>query len=219
MSTQKLPIRAVMVSVLYHDYLTVTLPRALSLLESVTVITTPEDSQTREVCRQNGIDPVISNEFHEGARIPFDKGRALDTVLRTLPEGWVLLLDADILLPKDFSPFPLDQESIHGCSRRRVVGSEQLAELEAGRTDFPLMRHQTVDGVPVPIGFFQLFHKSNGRPDGHPPALTNGHGDLELTLLWDENRRIMLPLDVWHLDSVISPTGANWHGRVTPLFT
>lgn len=212
----KLPIHAITTSVLYHDFLDRTLPRTLEVVERVTVVTAPDDFQTRSVCEKHGVDPVVTDLFTANNSC-FDRGAAIGAALSTVDPGWVLLLDADILLPAPLEiPLSvLDRDAIHGCERRLVVGSGQLSELEGGRRDFPLMRPHIEEGKPMPIGFFQLFHSSGGG--SHPSYPTAAESDAAFTRSFAS--RSMLPLTVWHLDSVESNLGDNWWGRTTPLFS
>ena len=213
-----LPIHVVVTCVLYHDFLALTLPRTLELFDQVTVVTIPGDFQTQEVCRAHGVKPLLTDRF-TGNDAQFNKGAAIQEALESVNSEWVLLLDADILLPAEWDPAfsKLNPSVIYGCERRLVVGSSQLEALQHGRRDFPLMRPHEADGRPLPIGFFQLFHRD--KVISHPSYPTAAESDAEFAKSWPVEHREMLPITVWHLDSVESPHSANWWGRTTPLFT
>jgi len=213
-----LPIHAIVICVLYHDFLALTLPRTLELFDQVTVVTTPDDVQTKKICNAHGIKPLLTDRFTEN-EAQFNKGAAIQEALKSIDSGWVLLLDADILIPVecDLLLTDLNPSMIYGCERRLVVGSSQLQELQHGRKDFPLMRPHEADGKPLPIGFFQLFHRN--KVVSYPSYPTAAESDAEFAKSWRVEHRQMLPITVWHLDSVESPHSANWWGRTTPLFT
>jgi hypothetical protein len=210
------PVHAVVPCVDYHDFLDLTLPRALSLCDRVSVITSPEDTLTAKVCRENDLVPWVTDAWHRDDAV-FDKGSALNEVLPTIKDGWVLLLDADILLPGLPNLASLHPAAIHGCRRRHVIGLDGLHDLESGRTDFPLMRAQLEEDKELPIGFFQLFRADQAPCMTHPASGNAASCDLWFTKQWHPNLRTMLDFEVWHLDSIDSTTGQNWWGRTTPL--
>src|SRR6185295_9194627 len=89
-------------------------------------------SETREVCRANSIECVITSEHdREG---DFSKGRLINKGLAFLSGAeWTLHMDADILLPADMHQVlddaHLDQACIHGCDRLNLVGYDTWRDL------------------------------------------------------------------------------------------
>lgn len=70
----------------------------------------------------------------------------------------------------------------------------------------------------VPIGYFQMWHSSQGRkyPINQGAA---DHTDVLFSVQWPRERRLLLPeLFVYHLESEPAQLGANWKGRSTKRF-
>lgn len=65
-------------------------------------MTTEQDERTRQLCEQHDLERVVSHRIHEqGAR--FNKGKGLNDGLAALEHpDWVICIDADILLPRNF---------------------------------------------------------------------------------------------------------------------
>jgi len=88
------------------------------------VVTTAEDERTRAVCRRHDLEPVLSRRLRENGDA-FNKGKALNDGLDALGScDWILLIDADILLPDNFREVlehsALDRESIYTCRYRAL---------------------------------------------------------------------------------------------------
>ena len=97
------------------------------------VVTVAEDHQTIELCRDHDIDVVFSERiFADGA--PFAKSKAInDGLQRCDRDGWLMLMDADILMPSDFREIfesipqnELSFKSIFGPKLRRMVNHEPV---------------------------------------------------------------------------------------------
>jgi hypothetical protein len=96
----------------YDDFLALTLPRTISVLENVTILTAPEDVRTLAVARAHRVPVFVTDAWWTGA---FNKARALNKWLDSLGEAsaedaWCLTLDADILLPEGE---PLDPNALN----------------------------------------------------------------------------------------------------------
>lgn len=198
-------IRGVTVSVGYGPLLAVTLPRAMRHLAECVVVTTPDDDETHVV-----VDRTPGARLHEtdaftrhGAR--FNKGLAMEEGLDALGrEGWILIHDADIVMP---DALPLDRlrpDCLHGARRRLMVDPGEWRDGLDFRA-YPPVR----DGGP--IGFFQLFRAEpiiDRRPWYDVSFTHAGGGDAYFMTHWPRSKWVTLPIDVLHL----GPIDTHWFG-------
>jgi hypothetical protein len=231
-------LEAVIVCKDYSDFLEHTLPENIQHLDRVVVVTHPDDKATRALCQKYGVDCVPTTCMHEDGD-KFNKGRAINLGLghfRGL--DWFLHLDADIVLPHNFRNLlqraKLREENLYGCDRMNVYGYEHWMKHRDHKA--PSYSHgyfvEPHKAFPVgarivhhehgytPIGYFQLWHKSQGKK--YPIHQGNAeHTDVLFACQWARQHRVLLPeVLVYHLDSCDGPTpmGANWNGRKTPIF-
>ncbi len=200
-------IRGITISVGYADLLRVTLVRNLRHLTECLVVTTPEDEATKAVAASvPGVRILETDAFtRHGAR--FNKGLAMEEGFDALGRhGFVLIWDADILLPDVMPVQDIKPNAIHGC-RRRI-----LENPESWRPDlnWNVAPHAKDGG---PIGFFQLFHAeypalASKRPWYDVSFAHAGGGDAYFIGHWDAGKRVVLPFDVLHLGL----PDRNWFG-------
>ena len=209
-------VEAIVVAVGYSDILAVTLPRNRQLFERILVGTTLEDTATQALCRQHGADCVISSRAHFGGA-QMNKGAVQNDVLRVAAKsGWLLFLDADIILPAalpatidNISPF--DRSNLFWMPRQAAAAPADLTAFDQGKP-LPVIRKP---GKDVGLGYFHLCHagaatwKANpGMSERFPTA---AGVDLEFRNRW-RGRWQELPLSCVH----VGTPGKNWRGRVTP---
>lgn len=236
-------IEAVTVCVGYGDFLWETARANLPLVDDLVVITSPDDSETRSVCKELSIRHVLSEDHKRSG--DFNKARLINRVLDQLGlQDWVLHLDADIVLPRSFRRFlewaHLDEAAIYGADRCNIVGYDNWAKLrDSGGWDHHRYgcvqsfaigstlggRHVPQQHGYTPIGFFQLFHGSALIDRGyHLRRYPIAHGDaartdVQFALQWDRRQRQLLPeVVVLHLESELAEKGVNWSGRRTRRF-
>lgn len=96
----------------------------IGLFDSWTIVTTPDDEETREICRKANLKTLLSDD---GTRFgkPFSKGRLIERGLKHLPaDGWRLHIDADMVLPHDFrhklQSSELQEDTIYGIDRLMI---------------------------------------------------------------------------------------------------
>lgn len=238
-------IEAVTVCVNYSDFLKVVISYNLPHLNRWIIVTTSKDEETRELCRKYSLQAVICDDIiREGE--DFNKSRAIATGIEHLShKGWILHLDADIILPVRtrivLDNADLDTECIYGCDRILVRNySEWLRLKETNwlteqhdyhyRVNFPQgyeigSRWASNIHSYVPIGFFQLWNGEHDLWRGihskqYPIARHDAsHDDVSHAIQWPRRKRVLLPeLIVAHLESEPAKLGANWGGRITRKF-
>jgi len=171
-------IEAVVVCVGYGDYLAITLPFTKSAVDRVIIVTDEEDHLTQEVCRKHEVEFIISKRLHEKGAV-FAKGKGINDGIGALKyKDWVLVLDADIILPKDFSAkirtLTLNSGALYYSRRwgpRRVEDIEAfIKQLNAGigrKTLYNRWANKISSGdgfhennaiEELPFGYFQLFN-------------------------------------------------------------
>jgi glycosyltransferase involved in cell wall biosynthesis len=237
-------IEAVTVCVNYADYLVEAAPFNVPHLSRWIIVTTPQDEETRQVCRRFGLE-CITTEEHRRDNGAFGKGRLIHRGVSALRGGdFILQLDADIVLPTDLQTLldeaHLDSAHVFGCDRLNVTGFDAWQRVKAGgllcrsnpwavelhRPDCRLGTRVANRGHGyTPIGYFQLWHgsASNWRDFVSKPYPfqhgTAARTDVMHSLQWDRRQRTLIPeLLVWHLESEPAEMGANWAGRRTKRF-
>jgi len=220
-------------SVNYSDYLQLILPEAVKY-GRVIVATSPADRDTIMVTEANGAECFQTNAWTNN-RAPFSKGAGINAALDyAKPDGWLLLLDSDIVLmppPPDFWPLNrMDETCMYGVRRRSCYSEDVWRKCLRDKSwyDLPLdplppvkrrgKQMKVWGGRPTanPIGlqgYFQLWHYPTA-PHRMKEHRTAAKYDVELALTWDDDKRVLLP---WNDYSVIHLGHArrNWKGRTT----
>lgn len=233
-------LEAVVTCVNFADFLDVSLEHNLCHFDRIVVVTTHEDEATRSVCTKHSIDCVCTDVFTENDS-KFSKGLAINLGLGHLQcIGWVMHLDADIVLPDNFRQMlkmsGLREDCIYGADRLTVtnrVNFNNLKNSEKFKRQFryryilePEFENTKLGARLVhkeygyaPIGFFQLWW---GPTNKKYPTVNNGsaeHTDVLHALQWPRSKRILLPtVFVYHLESETLPMGSNWNGRTSVKF-
>ena len=228
-------IDAVLVCVGYADYLRVTLPWNRRNFERVVVATTPSDRETQKVCADLNAECVQSGSLHhDGA--PFNKGRLLNDAYAELEDPeWVLILDADVLLPMDWrgqiEQLILNPGCIHHTRRLETGDQHRNRAVHALATSGAKWK-RAYGNVPLELvydvgetaGFFQLVnaraesllkHKTF-YPVEYPTA---GKSDVIFGARWPKRKRLNLPFpafDVFHFPHGPARNARNWKGRTSP---
>ena len=121
-------IEAVTVCVGYADFLAATLPENLPLVDDLVVVTSPDDEETRAVCRKHNVFHILSEDYRRGG--PFNKARMINRAFDQIGcHDWVLHLDADIVMPRQFRRLvdwaDLDERVLYGADRQRIIGFDE----------------------------------------------------------------------------------------------
>lgn len=205
-------IRAITVSVDYADILAMTLPSHRSFVESTMVVTTGRDERTIEVARQYGAQTHVTDAFYR-REAKFNKFAALEEALDAMGrEGWILIIDADIVIPVNRPAFTMKPGFLYTAHRRiKSDISDGVPEQRLWKNTYkrPMKNEEF-------CGYFQLFHADDAVLGPAPWHETNwtwaGGADSYFHAKWPDTKKIRPPFEVLHLGKIFK----NWTGRVTP---
>jgi hypothetical protein len=203
-------IRAITVCVDYDDLLAVTLPRAITHFQHVTVVTAPKDEATQALVEGTPrADCFVTDAFYRHGAW-FNKGLALEEGFDFMGrEGWIVVMDADIILPVNFKDEHVHPGHLY-CPRRRVL--RDLTQWN------PSLQWRTCPhaGDKEFAGYFQLFHASDPVLCDLPWYAVRwkhaGGCDSEFQKKWRPKRKRWLKTEVLHIGEIFT----NWRGRVQP---
>jgi hypothetical protein len=224
-------IEAVIVCVNYDDYLAITLPRHINLFDNLVVVTSTEDVKTQELCTEMGVKCIVTDSFYDNSAM-FNKGKAINQGLQALDlSDWVLFLDADILLPKDFR-YLINKQDLNPGNlyyTKRVNARNNNDDVVRYLQDETIssnwnMFNEFVDESPH--GYFQLVNKNasivkslgkNWYPDIFKSA---GECDEQFCKIWPLHKQVLLSdsFKVVHLPHGYN-RGVNWFGRKSDRFS
>lgn len=195
-------IEAFTVCVNYNDFLSVVLPINKKHFNKWLIVTVPEDTLTKEVCKKNDIKYIECRRIYENGD-KFNKGKALNDVLHHLAKrDWLIHIDADIILPNNFREIVdglnLNREFLYGATRKEIITKKKMP------------------GPNLPYGYFQMFTKQSeaikDRANIYPENYSNaGFYDVEFFNYWDSKIR-MLDVELLHIPH---ETTINWDGRIS----
>lgn len=216
-------LQCVTVCVGYAEFLAATI-RNCRHFDRFIVVTVPDDAATIRLCEQTNVECCVVRNLRAGElgfHAAYNKSHFINSGLALLRrrgravsmDCWVVLLDADMLLPQDCRSrievlLPLlDEGKLYGLMGRRIAASADefnaLAKVEPWNAY--IERHQTV------IGYFNLFN-TKGSDHGYPPSPTTpeGHDDARFYARFGSERCARLPMAALHLGD----TAVHWGGRV-----
>lgn len=214
------------VSVQYSDILSITLPYNRHHFKRVTLVTSTEDvPNVIPIANKNHAEIVVTDLFYDNGAT-FNKWAALEYAMDINGrDGWLCLMDADILWPKLITWREWDhldlkkKDSIH-C-------------LVSGHLYTPLRRMFEDTSKPIPhescwelypihpnvnewAGYSQIFHGDDPHLGNTPwhqiDWIHAGGADSFFQRKWPPHHKIRPPFEVLH----IGPAGKNWFGRATP---
>lgn len=203
-------LRAAMVSVDYGDLLEITLPHNRHHFAEVLVVTTPGDLRTQQCALTHDCRLHLTKAFyHDGA--DFNKWKALEEGLDAYGRhGWMCLLDADIMWPRQLVKMYYDPDCLYGPPRLILPSGKSVPAEEEWQSlgMFPDCEF---------AGYTQIFHADCSHLKPAPWHQMDwrhaGGGDTFFQAQWPKRYKIRTPWQVLHLGT----PGQNWCGRVTPL--
>jgi hypothetical protein len=206
-------LRAITVSVDYADILSIVLPWNRHHFKEYMIVTCESDEKTIAVAKANDCSLYLTEEFWEqGAH--FNKFRSLESGLDAFGRhGWITLLDADTLWPKETG---LKEKELHKgylyTPRRHICDPiPAIIPPEDTWKNYPLHMNEAEWA-----GYSQIFNGLDpvlGATPWHDVNWTTAGGaDSWFQRKWLPQRKIRPRFKVLHLGA----TAENWAGRVTP---
>jgi hypothetical protein len=203
-------VRAITVCVNYSDLLAATLPSILRHVRDLLIVTTPDDLQTIDLAIRASVRLLKTAAFYQNGDT-FNKGRALEEGFDVLGRnGWILVLDADVMLPRRLKLGQLEVGCLYSPYRRMLV---QPGAPIPPQSDWRHLLIGPEDRTGEYAGYFQLFHASDpvlaDKPwyPSHWP--TAGGCDSDFWMKWPKAKRRRPRFEVLHLGEAFT----NWRGR------
>lgn len=207
--------RGILVCVEFSDILSVTLPHNLKVLQSVLVVTHPDDSGTIGLCNRLGVQALLTRAFYDSGAL-FNKFAALELGLDYLGRsGWLAILDADVVLPNRMHAWTKRVGCLYTPRRRMLRGiplsPDGVPEIRKWRQFKHRMANEPFDG------YCQIFHASDpvlGPAPWHQTHWNWCSGpDTFFQKKWNDRSKVRPPFEVLH----IGEPQKNWVGRATPF--
>lgn len=203
-------LRGITVCVEYGDLLAITLPRNAKHFERLVVVSTPWDTDTAAVVASvpNAVLFATDAFYRNGAA--FAKWAALEEGLDRLGRrGWVVVFDADIVMPERMDLSGVRCGNLYTPPRRMLRDPSTFGDALDWES---LPRHAAEEFA----GYFQMFHCDDPALGPAPWYETDwahaGGADSFFARKWSRRRQVRPPFEVLHLGE----DGQNWCGRVTP---
>jgi hypothetical protein len=209
--------------------LKITLPLNRSIFNSVTVVTTSKDEETKKICRENNTtvleydccfceyDKLKVKNKHKMFNLSKMINQGLMYIYENYPNQWVLYLNSDIILDSKLKNFNvnLDKNFIYGCRRCLCPTNEEFLKLN-NNIDFNVLNKIFPDqdgDAAVGVGFFQLFNKVVFYDQQTLNAL--GNYDASYTdLLFAKKFKSIAKINDYYVLHLGMPH-INWSGRVS----
>lgn len=209
---------AVTICINYADYLVETISNKRHF-DAWYIITCQNDHATQELCRNHNGELIISElcgprgELFNSAHA---KAALINEALERLPmDGWVLLIDADVVLPRFFRQ-RLEAMELYPRAFYGLKGRKQCATWE----EYDWRKHiepweEGLGVHPNILGYFQLFRLD--QPHNRYPVnkvMPEMHDDIAFQYEFLPQLRKLLPMTCIH----VGPPGLNWTGRRSETF-
>ena len=212
--------RAITVCVDYSDFLAVTLPYNRQHYSEYWVVTTDKDKLTHAVAEQYNCRIYSTDSFFKFGPNTFAKWCGLEEGLKMMGKhGWINILDADILLPKNADFGWLLPENVntlttplrHMYDTLYMRESELYIPKEQDWWKYKLHHNQREWA-----GFCQIFHASAKCLQGEGPWFEQnwqhcGGADSIFQDRWCTENKIRPTWNVLHLGETLT----NWFGRAS----
>lgn len=203
-------LNAILVCVDYADYLSICLPVNRHHFDRMLVVTTPTDAATQAVAARHGCELFQTTSFYDDGA-DFNKWKALEQGLDQLGrEGWLCVMDADVLWPHDLGNWAPQQGYLYTPYRRMMTDMTRPIPPEHSWASFP--RHHVLSDF---SGYTQIFHAADPCLGAAPWHQTHwkhaGGADTFFQMQWPAARKQRPPWECLHLGEA----GQNWCGRAT----
>ena len=205
--TRLAEVKVVTVSVDYEEELQLSLIANRKVFQSeYLVVTTPDNTRTIEICKENGVSVLQTNIFYD-KRAVFNKWAGLEAGLDAIGRsGWIAILDSDIVFPES-ADIDLNTEFIYTPQRKILQNFSDGVPPESEWPLLPGIGHY--EGFP---GYAQIFH-ADAAPKKTPWHRTDlGHAGCADTWFeehWAREKHAHPGFEVVHLGKPFQ----NWVGR------
>jgi len=198
------PIRdavAIVTSVKMDDYLRVTIKNNRSLFGEYYVLTSPDDEATDKLCSEFDAKLLSYDRFFDVPKCSFNKSGGLRQAQRFVHEKhrakWVVLMDADIMLPEQMRDIDTSK-----FTKRWLYGMERV-DVHSHEDYLGKRFHKYRDKF---CGYFQMYHNKSAL---YPPVSRNASWcDIAFRDIFP--RRILIPdMHLVH----IGRSNSHWNGR------
>lgn len=202
--------RAILVSVDYTDLLTLTLPYNRHHFDDVCVVTSLKDHGVADLAMAYNCKLYRTDAFYDDGAT-FNKWKALEAALDWYGrEGWMCIMDADVLWPKQIPAYAAQFGCIHTPLRRMWVDVTKPVPREEDWKNVPLHPQQVEFA-----GYTQIFHADDphlGKAPWHEINWRHAGGaDSFFQMKWPQQNKVRPPFEVLHLGYA----GTNWCGRAS----
>jgi len=208
----------------YAKWLALGLEHNSALFDRLAVVTTSTDTDTQDLARRHGITTVVSDRCYE-AHSPFNKGRLLNDGLRLLkPSDWVVLFDADILLPPTLRLWTFSHVLNPGCLYwTHRYHTNRISDVESLTHNWSHIRQLSIRYRGGDLRAWGFFHLVNARAEAlagdtawmNESFPTASSVDVNFLWKWPKNKRICIE-DGTRKNAVVHiPHGrpaVHWHG-------
>lgn len=204
-------LRGITICLDYADLLRVTLARNMRHLSEMWVVTHPRDRETIELAESIPNVRVHQTEAFYRNGAAFNKGLAMEEGFEAMGRhGWLVVLDADILLPHTLPLPALNIQKLYS-PRRRIL--KDVAEWEPNLNWSRLPLNRDVEFA----GYFHMFYADcvalHGKRPWYGVDWSHAGGcDFYFQNHWASQKKVRMHFDVLHL----GPVDTNWCGRVSP---
>ncbi len=199
--------KSLTVCVDYDDFLTVTLPRNKRHFSRTLVVTSPTDTQTQELAKEQECECYVTDAFYRDGAV-FNKGLAVEEAFDVLGrDGWICVWDADVVMPESIDIQNREQDCLYVPGRHILDQPGRFSDdLNWATLPLPTQPHEF-------DGYCQIFHASAIDPPWYGTTWTHAGGcDSDFEFKFPAEKRRRAPFTVLHLGT----DGSNWRGRVTP---
>jgi hypothetical protein len=227
-------IEAITVCVNYADILALVIGHNKTVINNWIIVTDTKDRETKKLCDYHNVRCIQTDVFYENGNT-FNKGKGINAGFDQLKKnGWIMHLDADILLPANFKSIlesdDLEIDCIYSMDRIDLIGREAYVEkiinMHNQYSDYVFVEEKLPISTRMfhnkmgycTIGYLQLFHslKFEAYSEKHQTA---ARSDVLFLNKWAKNKRRLHPgCFVYHIMSENSPMGTNWDGRKSKQF-
>ena len=189
-------ITSIIAAVNYDDLLDITLTENKHNFDETIIITDTKDIKTQQLTKKHNVKCFVTDIFYINNN-KFNRGMAYNAVLSELKHelDWVLLMDADVVLEKDFKNlfFNLnpEKEYFYGCRRYDVQTYEEWIKIKEN----PELLKKYLLYRGIGYGYFQLFNFNsnviknfinNNNYIIYPPYPTVTEGDWKFRNYWGD---------------------------------